>query len=65
MDASTHPLAARLSSNSTNALMVWMLIYANDHPDTVTRADIARGFRGDRHARLASALLLAYGIGWK
>ena len=65
MDIDTHPLASRLSSSSTNALIGWCLIYAITHPDTVTRASIARGLRGDKHSQQASALLLAYGVGWK
>jgi hypothetical protein len=65
MDASTHPLAGRLNSSSTNALIGWCLLYAITHPGTVTPASIARGFQGDRHSRQASALLLAYGVGWK
>lgn len=65
MDATTHPLASRLSSDSTNALIGWCLIYAITHPGTVTPAGIAKGLQGDRHSRRASALLLAYGVGWK
>ena len=65
MDIDTHPLATRLDPASRNALIQWCLIYAITHPDTVTRASIVRGLRGDRHTRQASALLLAYGVGWK
>ena len=65
MNKETHPLAYRLSLSSTNSLISWVLLYAITHPDVVTRADIARGLRGDKHSQQASALLLAYGVGWK
>lgn len=63
MDITTHPLAWRLSGTSTNSLILWCLLYAQAHPDTITPQGMAKLERGDEYDRKARALLSLYGLG--
>jgi hypothetical protein len=60
MDINTHPLAYRLTSKSTNALIVWALLYAMDTPNAVTRESLERSSKGDKYDRAAVAILSPY-----
>lgn len=57
MDSATHPLTARLSPDSTLALMLWLVTYAQANPDTITQQTMARLANGDKYDRKARALL--------
>ena len=63
MDSTTHPLAGRISPDSAQALMVWIVLYAQDNPGTITPQTMARLARGDEYDRKARALLSLYGLG--
>jgi hypothetical protein len=60
MDINTHPLAYRLTIESTRALMVWTLLYAMDTPNAVTRESLERSSKGDKYDRAAVAILSPY-----
>ena len=63
MDSATHPLTVRLSPDSALALMLWLVNYAQAHPDTITPRTMARLANGDKYDRKARALLSLYGLG--
>jgi hypothetical protein len=63
MDSTTHPLAGRISPDSAQALMVWIVLYAQANPGTITPQDMAKLGRGDKYDRKARAVLLLFGIG--
>jgi hypothetical protein len=63
MDITTHPLAWRLPASSTNSLILWCLLYAQTHPDTITPQGMAKLANGDKYDRKARALLSLYGLG--
>ena len=60
MDATTHPLAYRLSIESNRALVVWTVLYAIDTPNAVTHKSLERASKGDEYDRLAVAILSPY-----
>jgi hypothetical protein len=59
MNATTYPLAYRLSGSSTHALIVWCLFHAIANPESVTDDGIAKAWQGDKADRRAAVLLSA------
>jgi len=62
MNATTHPLAYRLSIRSTHSLMVWVILYSRDTPNAVTPKSLERASHGDKYDRLAVAILSPYSM---
>jgi hypothetical protein len=60
MNATTHPLTARLSAKSSQALILWIVFYCKDTPNAVTPESLDRARAGDKYDRLAVAILSPY-----
>ena len=63
MNPTTHPLAWRLSPDSTSALLFWCVLVAQANPNTITPQTLARLAQGDQYERKARARLLLCGLG--